>query len=332
MNKKVLITGGCGFIGSHFVEHLIANTNWDIVIIDKLTYASMGFLRLKDSGVYYNPRVKVFVSDFSIPFSIGLKEEIGEVNIIVHMGAESHVDNSIKDPRLFFRSNIDGTVEMLEYARELKNLEAFFYFSTDEVFGTALNGVAYKDWDRHKPTNPYSASKAAAEDICIAYENTYGVPVITVNVMNVFGERQHAEKFIPSTIKKIINDEKVLIHCYKGNLISGSRFYIHARNVANAVLFLLNSKEKCIGDKFNVVGDKEVSNLEMAQIIAKVMNKDLKYEMIDFHSSRPGHDLRYCLDGSKLLGLGWKPPLDFETSLKKTIQWTCRNPEFLGVI
>jgi dTDP-glucose 4,6-dehydratase len=154
---KVMITGGCGFIGHHFVEHVLAKTDWEIVIIDKLTYASMGLKRVKNSGVYYNDRVKVLPIDFTQPFSEGIRKEIGDdVNIIVHMGAESHVDNSIVDPRLFFKNNIDGTVELLEYARTLKNLDVFFYFSTDEVFGPAPEGVAYKEWDRHKPTNPYS--------------------------------------------------------------------------------------------------------------------------------------------------------------------------------
>lgn len=329
MRKNILLTGGCGFIGSHFAEHLLAKTDYNLTIVDKLTYASMGLDRIKDSGIFYNPRVKFFPVDFTQPFSYGIKKEIGEINIIVHMGAESHVDNSIRDPRLFFKNNIDGTVELLEYARA-SNVEAFFYFSTDEVFGPAPMGVEYKEWDRHKPTNPYSASKSAAENICVAYENTYKLPIIIVNVMNVFGERQHVEKFIPNTIYKILNNETILIHSDKTKTMSGSRFYIHARNVSDAVLFLLNNKDKTIGDKFNIVGEREVSNLEMAQLIAKHMNSDLKFEMIDFHSDRPGHDLRYCLNGDKIKKMGWTPPVDFETSLKRTVEWTLKNQNFLG--
>jgi dTDP-glucose 4,6-dehydratase len=327
---RVLVTGGCGFIGHHFVEHVLSKTDWEIVVIDKLTYASMGFDRLKDSGVIYNPRVNVLTADFTIPFSEGIRREIGEIDVIVHMGAESHVDNSIKDPRLFFHSNIDGTVEILEYARSLKNLKMFFYFSTDEVFGPAPGSTSYKEWDRHKPANPYSASKAAAEDICLAYENTYKVPLIIVNVMNVFGERQHVEKFIPMTIKKILNKEKVLIHSDKGMVKAGSRFYIHARNVSDAVLFLL--REGKLGEKYNIAGEREIDNLEMANLIATYMGMHFEYEMIDFHSSRPGHDLRYCLDGSKLINLGWKHPILFEDSLKNTVMWTLRNKKFLEAI
>ena len=325
---KVMITGGCGFIGHHFVEHVLAKTDWEIVIIDKLTYASMGLKRVKNSGVYYNDRVKVLPIDFTQPFSEGIKKEIGDdVNIIVHMGAESHVDNSIVDPRLFFKNNIDGTVELLEYARTLKNLDVFFYFSTDEVFGPAPEGVAYKEWDRHKPTNPYSASKAAAEDICLAYENTYSLPIMIINVMNAFGERQHVEKYVPMTIKKIINGEKILIHSDKTKTKAGSRFYIHARNISDAVLFLL--KKGKIGEKYNVVGEKETDNLEMAQLISDYLGLPFDYEMVDFHSDRPGHDLRYCLDRTKMTELGWVPPFSFEESLKNTVEWTERNQEFL---
>ena len=325
---KILITGGCGFIGHHFVEHIINKTNYDVIIIDKMSYASAGLEKLRCSGTFYNPRVKVFASDFTIPFPIGLRKEIGEdVNIIVHMGAESHVDNSIKNPKTFFHNNINGTIEMLEYARTLKNLDLFFYFSTDEVFGSAPIGHAFKEWDRHKPTNPYSASKSAAENICIAYENTYKIPLMIINVMNAFGERQHVEKFIPNTIRKVLNDEKVLIHSYPDKKNSGSRFYIHARNIAAAVLFLLEKGE--LGEKYNVVGEREVTNLEMAQMIAKFVGKTLKYEMVDFHSSRPGHDLRYGLCGEKMKQMGWELPINFEDSLQKTIEWTIKNKKWL---
>lgn len=324
---KVIVTGGCGFIGHHLVEHLWKNTDWNIIVLDKLTYASKGYDRLRDSGVLNdqndNARVKVFCVDLINELSVGLKYEIGDVDYIIHMAAETHVDNSIANPKLFIVNNIMSTFTMLEYARELKNLKKFFYFSTDEVFGPALEGVMYKEWDRHNPTNPYSASKSAAENICISYENTYKVPIIIVNVMNVFGERQHVEKFIPLCIKKILNDEKIHIHSYPDKTTSGTRFYIHARNVADAILFLI--KEGKIGDKYNISGEKEVSNLEMAQLIANAMNKTLIYELTDHHSSRPGHDLRYGLDGSKLFSMGWRMPYSFEESINKTIKWTLES-------
>uniref|UniRef100_A0A6C0E3K0 NAD(P)-binding domain-containing protein n=1 Tax=viral metagenome TaxID=1070528 RepID=A0A6C0E3K0_9ZZZZ len=325
---KILITGGCGFIGHHFVEHIFKNTDWEIVIIDKLSYASNGLERLRDTDTLNNNRVRVFTNDLINPLSDGIIKEIGlDVNYIVHMAAETHVDNSISNPQHFMKNNINSTMNMLEYARTLKHLKVFFYFSTDEVFGPALGDTLYKEWDRHKPTNPYSASKSAAEQICIAYENTYKIPLMIVNVMNAFGERQHVEKFIPLCIKKIMNNEKVYIHSYPDKIESGTRFYIHSRNIASAVLFLI--KNGTNGEKYNISGEREVSNLEMAQMIAKFMKKELIYEMVDFHSNRPGHDLRYGLDGSKLFNMGFKLPMNFEDSLKKVVEWTLDNQKWL---
>jgi dTDP-glucose 4,6-dehydratase len=206
----------------------------------------------------------------------------------------------------------------------------FFYFSTDEVYGSAPLDVAYGEWDRHKPTNPYSASKSAAEQICISYENTYKLPLMSINVMNAFGERQHVEKYIPLVIKKIMNDETVMIHSYPDKKRAGSRFYIHARNIAAAVLFLLEKGE--VGEKYNVVGEKEVDNLEIAKFIADVMDKPLKYEMVDFHSDRPGHDLRYSLSGEKMKSMGWELPVNFKDSMRETILWTLEHPEWLKTL
>ena len=328
---KIVLTGGCGFIGHHFAEYVYKNTDWDIIILDKLTYASMGFERLRNNNLYNSKRVKIFTVDLCNEMSEGLKKEIGyDVEYIVHMAAETHVDNSIKEPRNIIMNNVTSTVNLLEWSRTLQNLKMFFYFSTDEVFGPALGDTLYKEWDRHRPTNPYSASKSAAENICLSYENTYKIPLIIVNVMNAFGERQHVEKFIPLCIKKILNDETVYIHSYPDKITSGTRFYIHAQNIANAVLFLI--KNGSIGEKYNISGEEEVSNLELAQLIAKNLNKELKYEMIDFHSSRPGHDLRYGLDGKKIYALGWNPTFDFKKSLEKTVLWTLNNLEWLEEI
>jgi dTDP-glucose 4,6-dehydratase len=328
MPKKIIITGGCGFIGHHFVEYIHKNTDWEIIILDMLSYASLGLNRLRNNLLINSNRVKIFTIDLCNELAVGIKKEIGsDVNYIVHMAAETHVDNSIKDPVRIINNNINSTVNLLEWARTLKNLEIFFYFSTDEVFGPALGDKLYKEWDRHKPTNPYSASKSAAENICIAYENTYKIPLIVVNVMNAFGERQHVEKFIPLCVKKLLNDELIHIHSYTDKIKSGTRFYIHSQNIASAVYFLITNGT--IGEKYNITGEKEVSNLELAQLIAKIMNKELKYDMIDFHCSRPGHDLRYGLDGSKLFDLGWKPKFNFEESLEKCVKWTLNNLEWL---
>jgi dTDP-glucose 4,6-dehydratase len=327
MVETILITGGCGFIGHHFVEHVIAKTDWNIVVIDKLTYASHGMDRLKDSGMYGHKRVKVFTWDLSTRLSDGLIQELGNVTYIVHMAAETHVDNSISDPVFVIHNNVMSTVHLLEYARTLEGLKIFFYFSTDEVYGPALGSKLYKENERHLPTNPYSASKSAAEQICASYVNTYKVPVMCINVMNAFGERQHIEKFIPKALKMILKGETIPIHSYPGNAISGTRFYIHARNISAAVLFLI--EKGTIGECYNLTGEKEISNLDMAQLIAKFADRPLKYKMVDFHSDRPGHDLRYGLDGTKMTKMGWKMPINFENSLEKTIRWMLNNRSWL---
>lgn len=329
---KILVTGGNGFIGHHFCEHVLKNTNWDIIIIDRLSYAANGFDRLRDVNCYDNTRITHFCNDFTISISEGLLVELQNIDYIVHMGAETHVDNSILNPEMFVRTNVLGTMNMLEFARKCKYLKKFIYFSTDEIFGpapleTVPNG--YKEWDRYNSTNPYSASKAGGEELCLAWANCYKVPVVITHTMNVFGERQHPEKFIPKVISQILKNKMITIHSDPTKTIPGSRFWIHARNVAESILFLIDKAP--LREKFNIVGEKEVNVLEMAQFIARIMGKDLKYEMVDHHSSRPGHDLRYALDGQKLEEMGHKYPKTFEESLTKTIKWTLDHPKWLKV-
>jgi dTDP-glucose 4,6-dehydratase len=328
--KRVVVTGACGFIAHHCIEHLLINTDWDIIGIDRLSYAANGFDRLRDAVGYPHPRVTLFSTDFTQSFSCGLIKEIGEVDYILHMGAETHVDNSIKNPEPFVMTNVVGTMRVLDYARQLTNLQKFVYFSTDEVFGPAPNGMSYKEWDRYNSTNPYSASKAGGEELCLAYSNTFKIPLLITHTMNAFGERQHPEKFIPMIINKVVKGETVTIHSDPTKTKAGSRFYIHCRNIASAILFLIKNSDSINRDKFNIVGEKEVDNLEMANFISKVLNKPLKYEMVDFHSSRPGHDLRYALDGAKMQDLGWHTPKTFEQSLEKTINWYLDNPKWMN--
>lgn len=343
---KILITGGAGFIGHHIVEHIIKNTDWEVAIIDRLSYSSSGLDRLRDIKVMQElnepgNRVKLFTADFTKPIVDGLAQEIGEVDYILHMGAETHVDNSITNPEPFVLSNVVGTMHVLNFARTQKNLKAMIYFSTDEVFGPAPVEVKYKEWARYNSGNPYAAAKAGGEELALAWANTYGVPMIITHCMNVFGERQHPEKFIPMVINKVLNGETVTIHSNKEKTKAGSRFYIHARNVASAIHFLLERGLRTDvlprptywrmpnADKFNIVGEREVDNLEMAQFIANVLGKELKYEMTDFHSSRPGHDLRYALDGEKMKAMGWSLPVNFEESLRRTVEWTVENNKWL---
>lgn len=323
---KVLITGGCGFVGHHIIEHIIKNTDWKVIVLDKLNYSST-YDRLRDISVFDNKRIKIFSADFVKPITLGVAKEIEDIDYILHIGAETHVDNSIDDPEPFVLSNVLGTMNILNFAKTQENLKWFLYFSTDEVFGPAPENVAYKEWDRYNSANPYAATKAGGEELCLAYANTYGIPLFITHTMNIIGERQHPEKFVPLVIKKILNGEKVIIHADKTKTKAGSRFYIHARNVASAILFLLKNAQQ--RDKYNIVGELEIDNLNLALKIAEIIGKPLKYEMVDFHSSRPGHDLRYALDGTKLEKMGFKYPKTFNQSLSKTINWYLKNPKWL---
>ena len=340
--KKVLITGGAGFISHHLIYFLIKNTDWNIVSIDRLDYS--GNLNrldniLSEFSVKEKSRVKVVFHDLKSEINPWIKKEIGDIDIILHLAAGSHVDRSIDYPMEFVLDNVVGTANILNYAREInesKKLERFVYFSTDEVFGPAPEGVNYKENDRYNSTNPYSATKAGGEELAVAYENTYNLPVYITHTMNVFGERQHPEKFIPMCIRKIRDGESVTIHSDKTKQIPGSRHYIHAEDVAEAIHFILTRQldnqidfggAKC--PKFNIVGSEELNNLELAKIIATSQGKELKYEMVDFHSSRPGHDLRYSLSGEKMKNLGWTPSIKLTERIKQVVEWSLKNDNWI---
>lgn len=323
---KALVTGGCGFIGHHLVEHLLKTTDWEVAVMDRLSYASNGFDRLRDIAAFDDRRVRIFTADFSRPMGDGITRELRDCEYVFHLGAESHVDRSIEDAVPFVLANVLGTTRILDLARKMPRLRRFFYFSTDEVFGPAPGATAYKEWDRYDSGNPYSASKAGGEEMCLAYANTHKVPVVITHCMNVFGERQHPEKFVPLVINKCLSGEVLKIHANAERTKAGSRFYIHARNVSAAVMSLLDAP---VREKFNICGQREVDNLELARMIADVVGKPLRFEMVDFHSSRPGHDLRYGLDGSKMAARGWHPPVEFETSLEKTVRWFLNHQAWL---
>jgi dTDP-glucose 4,6-dehydratase len=323
---EILVTGGAGFISHHLVEHILKNTDHTITILDKLTYASSGFDRLKDIGAYENKRVKIFTIDLSLPIIGSLRDEIGNPDWIIHMAAETHVDRSIKDPWPFIVSNVIGTFQILEFAKTVKNLKKFLYFSTDEVFGDAPHGASYTEWSRYNSRNPYAATKAGGEELCLAYANSYNIPMIITHAMNNFGERQHKEKLIPIIINKLKNGETLQIHCKDGS--PASRSWIHARNTSSAVMFLLENTPGNVRDKYNITG-VELRILDLAYLISIMMGKSLYYDLIDHYSERPGHDPRYMLDGTKLSKMGWECPVDFEASLEKTITWSLEHPRWL---
>lgn len=340
--KRVLLTGAAGFVGHHFLEHLLLTTNWDIVAMCRMnnigdTNRYAGNPRLNNPD--YAKRVKFIYHDFKYTINDAIHERIGKVDYILHLGANSHVDRSITHPVEFYEDNVMGTVNMLEYARLKQPGVRFLNFSTDEVFGPAPHGVNWKEDDRYYPSNPYSGSKAGAVEAGISHFVTFKVPVITTHTMNIFGQRQNPEKLVPKAIRKILAGEEMTIHCKlkdasKATLDAsgapyslshddveyvGERHWLHVRNSCDATLFVLLNGVP--GEKYNVVGDTELTNDQLVEMIAAVMGKPVKFKYLDFHSCRPGHDRRYALDGTKLKEMGWVPPVSFDESLATTVQW-----------
>ena len=339
MSKKVLLTGGLGFIGSHSVEHWLKNTDWDIVVVDGLRFSGR-IERLTDIEGYDPSRVSIVWHDLRAPLHSQLASTIGDVDYIVNMASDSHVDRSITHPVDFVQNNVNLTLNMLEYAREVRP-EKFIQVSTDEVYGPAPVGHDHKEGEPHRPSNPYSASKSAQESIAYSYWRTYNVPVTITNTMNNFGERQHPEKYVPMVIKKIMSGEVIDIHSKPNEDKSwtiGSRVWLHARNHADAIQHILDNIDVIWYEdgestpdiqRFNVAGEQEIDNLQIVNMIADIIGKEPVYELVDFHSSRPGHDLRYSLDGTKLKEYGWNAPISVAESFRRTVDWTMSRPDWL---
>lgn len=336
--KRLLLTGVGGSIGVHFLAHFMHNTDWHIVGTDSFRHKGWSD-RVKvmlDSHPDWAERLTIITHDLTAPFSDLTKKRIGKVDYIISMAALSDVQASIEEPDYYILNNTQIALNLLNYTREAKP-EVFVQISTDEVYGAVSS--KYDDlraeWDPIIPSNPYAASKACQEAIAISYWRTYGVPLVITNTMNNFGELQQSSKFPAMIQKKITAGEKLTIHGEPGQI--GSRSYIHSRNFADAVLFILkncpphmhipNTADR--PDRYNIAGDKQLDNLELAQTIAKLMGVELDYELVESHSQRPGHDPHYGLDDKKLKNLGWKPPLTFEESMKNTIEWQQSNPEWM---
>lgn len=333
--KKILLTGGCGFVGSHIVEGLLKQTCWEIVVLDRLD-VSGNLRRLTDIGIWEKEkrRVKFIWWDLKASINQHITKEIGDINYVWHLAASSHVDRSIQDPLSFVLDNVIGTTNLLLWAKQKEDegegAELFINFSTDEVFGPAPKGYDNKEDDPHRPSNPYAASKAAAIDIGYAFYKTYGLPIITTHTMNIFGEKQHPEKLIPKCIRMVQQQKPMPIYAeWKDGKMTaiGSRFWIHAREVFNALMLITEKGE--IGEFYNIIGFDELTNLEVCEMVAKAVGKPLIPDFIDAYKSRPGHDPRYALDGSKLREMGWKPKISIRKSLEKTVKWTISHPEWL---
>jgi dTDP-glucose 4,6-dehydratase len=334
--KRLVITGGGGFVGSHTILHLLHNTDWDIISIDSFRHFGKTDRIMDKLNSYpeYAPRLTVLTHDLAVPFSDQFIDKLGKVDYIINMASQSHVDRSITHPRDFFNNNTNLMWTMMEYVRE-HPVEKFLHVSTDEVYGPAPEGYDHIEGDYHRPSNPYAASKAAMEDIGHACWRTYGIPYIQSNTMNIIGEMQDPEKLVPKAIRCAVTGEEMPIFADK-NLAAGTRKYLHARNQADALLFILNNVEPSVykdGDKspkmFNVVGDKEISNLDMSLLVASYTGKPLNYKLVDVYTARPGHDTRYSLNGEKLEALGWRAPMKFEDTVKSTVEWTLKHKEWI---
>lgn len=329
---RILITGSAGFLGSHTVEHFLENTSWEIVGLDSFRH------RGDSERVYHllGDRYKIFNCDLSAPISERLLKKIGDIDVILNLASDSHVDRSIIDPVPFVQNNLNLMLSVLEMSKAL-NPSMFIHCSTDEVFGPALNKHCHKEDEPFLPSNPYSASKSAQECIAFSYWRTFGLPLVITRCMNLIGERQDKEKFLPLLISKIFRDEQVTIH--GSQKVVGSRMYLHCRNLADAWMFLIKKTAPTkykdsmdtiqVPDRYNIAGLEEIDNLELAQMVANVLNRKLKYTLVDFHHQRAGHDRRYALDSTKITNLGWVAPVSFKESLEKTIRWTINNPEWM---
>jgi dTDP-glucose 4,6-dehydratase len=334
---KVLLTGIAGFSGAHILEHILVNTDWYVIGVASWQHKGTPerIQEVLSGNKDWINRVTIITHDLSAPFTENTTKRIGHIDYVINVASDSHVDRSITDPVPFVQNNVNLMLTMLEWARVVKP-KKFIQISTDEVYGPAPDGTNHTEWSTILPSNPYSASKAMQEALCISYWRTYGVPIIITNTMNLFGEMQDNEKYTARLIKMIQAGETVTVHGTPDAI--GSRYYLHARNQADASLYILQNIEPVMysdggehdrPSRYNVVGDVEMDNLELAYTVADILGKELDYEFVDHHATRPGHDRRYALDGTKLKEAGWKAPVGFLESLKKYISWTLKHSEWL---
>ena len=304
----ILVTGGAGFIGSNFLQHLKIVTDEEIVCVDKLTYAG------KRNNV--PSKAKLYVADIAGEDAIKTIFERHDIKTVFHFAAESHVDNSIKDCSEFIRTNIVGTVNLLNASLK-HNVEKFMHISTDEVYGSIERG-SFTEETNYDPRNPYSASKASSDHFVKAFHNTYGLPTVITNCSNNYGPRQHKEKLIPQTILNLLNDEKIPVYG-DGKQI---RDWLYVQDHCEALIEVW--KHGVVGEKYNIGGECEVQNIDLIKKIISLMGKD--ESMIEYVKDRPGHDRRYSTDISKITkDLNWKPRFDIDDGLTKTIEWYERH-------
>lgn len=331
MSKRLLVTGAAGFVGHHFVEHVLrTEPKWEIVAPVSFRHRGCPLRLLHLQG---NSALQIVRVELDAPISSRVSHALGEVTDIVNFASESHVDRSIADPRPFILNNVELMMSLLEFAKS-RPIESFVHMSTDEVYGPAPVGHRHVEWEAILPSNPYSASKASQEALAISWWRTYGVPVSIVNSMNLIGERQDAEKFVPTIIRHVHKGSPIPIYGDNASSV-GSRMYLHARSLANAMVWLLKrpvSRYPVVDrpDRWHVVGEQEINNLELAKLIASQLGvQNPAFDFLPEGHARPGHDRRYALNGAKIDAHGWKQPMNFELSLRKTVEWTVEHPAWL---
>lgn len=332
MNKRILITGGAGFIGSHVVRLFVNKyPDYEIVNLDALTYAG-NLENLKD--VAEKPNYKFVRLD--ITDEEGVNKLFGEMNFdgVIHLAAESHVDRSIKDPQLFIRTNVIGTVNLLNAAKNQweGNFEGkrFYHISTDEVYGSLGKTGMFTETTSYSPRSPYSASKASSDHFVRAYHNTYGMPVCISNCSNNYGGNQFPEKLIPLCINNIKHNKQIPVYGTGENIRDWLWVNDHARAID---VIYHNAKD---GETYNIGGINEWTNIDLIKKLCEIMDNKLgrgkgtSERLITFITDRKGHDLRYAIDSSKLQReLGWKPSLQFAEGLENTVNWYLENEEWL---
>ena len=331
--KKILITGGAGFIGSTLTRHLISATNSQVLVYDKLTYA--GNLTSLNS-VSSNDRFSFVKADICDHFSIGNILEDFQPDVIMHLAAESHVDRSIDGPALFIETNVVGTFTLLDatlsYWRQLshdrqKNFR-FIHVSTDEVFGSLGVEGLFSEVTAYAPNSPYSASKAGSDHLVRAWFHTYGLPTIITNCSNNYGPYHFPEKLIPLMIINAIEGQRLPVYGRGENV----RDWLYVEDHAEALTLV--ARDGVIGESYNVGGNNERRNIDVVWAICDFLTElrpsPINYrELITYVDDRPGHDLRYAIDSSKIQReLGWQPKESFETGIRKTVLWYLENKQW----
>jgi len=317
--KKVLVTGGAGFIGGNFVQYMVNKYPlYDIYSLDLLTYAGdlTKHREIEPRDNYFFSKADITNREVIMPLF-----EKEKFDYIVHFAAESHVDRSITDPGIFIQTNVVGTQVLLDASKEF-GVAKFLHVSTDEVYGE-LNfdpTTFFTEDTPIQPNSPYSASKASSDLLVRAYHETYGLPVNITRCSNNYGPYHFPEKLIPLTISRVLNDQKVPVYGDGKNI----RDWLHVYDHCAAIDLVLH--EGVDGEVYNVGGHNERTNLEVVKTILSSLGKT--EELIEFVSDRLGHDKRYAIDPTKLEQLGWKPSYTFETGISQTIQWYLDNKEW----